>query len=92
MTSGDSLQQYATLLGIRLRAARRDVIVARWLFLIAMAGFFAFGVLGRLRGASAFVAAFFVVAFGAGYFAVWSRCETARVITELIDVLRREVE
>jgi hypothetical protein len=57
-----------------------------------MAGFFAFGVLGRLLGASVFVAAFLVVAFGAGYFTAYTRHETVRVLMELVEVLRREAE
>jgi hypothetical protein len=89
MISTEPLEEYAILLATRLRATRRDVIVVRWLFLLAMAGFFPLGVLGRLHGASAFMAALFVTAFGAGYFTIESRYETLRGIAELVEVLRR---
>jgi hypothetical protein len=87
MSTGDSLQHYLALLRIRQRAARRDAIIIRWLFLVSPLASFASGFLGYLTSPGFYIVAIVLIAQGAGYLTAWTRLHTAEALIELVAAL-----
>ena len=67
------LQAYCGLLDIKYKAAQRNMIITGAVFLIALAAFFALGMLGRITGLELFVAAAILIAFGLAFISSLTR-------------------
>jgi hypothetical protein len=89
--STETLSQYASLLEIRQRAARRDAIITGGIFSIAVLATIALGLLDKLQGRSVYVVLGLLLAFGLGYIQIWVRLEIINASRELVGYLEREL-
>ena len=92
MSLSEHLANYATLLQIRKRAGRRDVIVSGGLLLITLLAIFALGLLEGLSSRSAYLVSAVEIALGLGFVTTWVRLEINKSLIEFLDELQRAAD
>ncbi len=83
------LSEYAGLLRIRNRAARRDRTITGAVFLLFFTLSIAQGLLTGIPGRSAYPAIALLTVFGLSFVLAWARLETIRGNLALLDVMER---
>ena len=91
MARTEQLSQYASLLKIRQKARRRDVIIIGSVFLIAVLATIALGLLDKFQGRSIYLILGLILAFGLGFVQIWVRLEIINASLELIGYLQRDL-
>ncbi len=90
MISSEHCQQYAILLRIRQKAARRDSIILGVIWGIGLASAFVYNFLSELNSAGVFLAAMLLILLGFGFVLQLARLEMLRHMLEMVDFLQRE--
>ena len=91
MARTEQLSQYASLLKIRQKAGRRDVLIIGGVFLIAVLAAIALGLLDKFQGRSIYLLFGLILAFGLGFVQIWVRLEIINASLELVGYLQREL-
>jgi hypothetical protein len=91
MARTEQLSQYASLLKIRQKAGRRDVLIIGSVFLIAVLASIALGLLDKFQGRSIYLLFGLILAFGLGFVQIWVRLEIINASLELVGYLQREL-
>ena len=91
MARTEQLSQYASLLKIRQKAGRRDVLIIGGVFLIAVLASIALGLLDKFQGRSIYLLFGLILAFGLGFVQIWVRLEIINASLELVGYLQREL-
>lgn len=90
MISPEHCQQYAVLLRIRQRAARRDSIFLGVIFGVGIAAAFVYNFYSQPNGQSVFLGAALLLIFGLSFTNQLARLEMFRQLLEMVDFLQRE--
>ena len=90
MISSEHCQQYAILLRIRQKAARRDSFILGAIWGISLAAAFVYNFFSELNSAGVFLALVLLILLGFGFVLQLARLETLRHMLEMVDFLQRE--
>lgn len=85
----DQLEAYSALLQIRQSAFRRNAAITGVIFLIAVLGTFAFGLLGSLNGKALYLVGAIVLLFGIGFLQAWVKHEIVSSLIDFVGNLQR---
>jgi hypothetical protein len=88
MEISDRIRDYLSLLEIRERSRRWNVIILGGLFLVAILSTLAFGMLTGLYDRSTYLIAGVDIALGLGFITAWVRLEIVRNTIELLNNLQ----
>lgn len=80
--------EYMSILRIRQKAYRRNAAFTGILFLVALLGIFAFGMLDLINGRSVYLGMLISVGLGISFLTAWIRLLTISNTIELIENMR----
>lgn len=92
MNQSNPLQNYSAILEIRGKAYRRDMLLIGVLFLLALIGTIALGLLTALTTRSTYLEAALLVGLGFGLITAWVRLEIVKGSLDLLKTLQQALE
>lgn len=89
MEVSDRIHNYISLLEIRQRSRRWNMILLGGIFLVVILSTLAFGLLGGLSGRSVYLITGVDIALGFSFLMAWARLEIVRSTIELLKDIQR---